>query len=94
MQANDSKSIIWHTSYDVKNPPARPSERHVRFVVISDTHGTQPDVPDGVSCKGILDSRTIELTYRSKDVLLHSGDLSEIGGVESIISQFEWLEWV
>lgn len=38
---------IW-TSYDPKQPPALTDDAHVRFVIISDTHGTEPaDVPNG-----------------------------------------------
>lgn len=51
MQTNKDKTIVWHTSYDVVNPPKKPSENFVRFIVISDTHGTQPKVPEGVSRK-------------------------------------------
>lgn len=38
---------IW-TSYDSKRVPPLTDESHVRFVIISDTHSTQPrDIPDG-----------------------------------------------
>ncbi|PWO00878.1 Metallo-dependent phosphatase [Tilletiopsis washingtonensis] len=68
-----SSGDAFHHTYDARSPPARPSEHHVRFVVISDTHSTEPsDVPDG-------------------DVLLHCGDLTDIGGTEAFERQIAWL---
>ncbi|UZJ57388.1 hypothetical protein CBS101457_006708 [Exobasidium rhododendri] len=47
MEFSKSNSIVWHTSYDVDNPPPKPSAKHVRFIVVSDTHNTEPEVPFG-----------------------------------------------
>jgi hypothetical protein len=48
MSSNSDNQIQWHSQYDIKSPPVKP-EGYVRFIVISDTHSTQPKVPDGVS---------------------------------------------
>jgi hypothetical protein len=36
-----------HLEYDIANPPARPERPHSRFVLISDTHNANFDLPDG-----------------------------------------------
>lgn len=42
-----SSAQVW-TSYDGNNPPALTDSSHVRFVIISDTHSTQPcNIPEG-----------------------------------------------
>lgn len=46
--SSSDNQIHWHSQYDIINPPVKP-EGYVRFVVISDTHSTQPEVPAGVS---------------------------------------------
>ncbi|MCO5585464.1 hypothetical protein L7F22_039397 [Adiantum nelumboides] len=71
MSSNSDNQIQWHSQYDIKSPPVKP-EGYVRFIVISDTHSTQPKVPDG-------------------DVLLHSGDLTDIGGTKAFEEQLAWL---
>lgn len=63
-------SDLWYLEYE--SPPPRPSEHHVRFVIIADTHSTQPNIPDG-------------------DVLLHCGDLTDIGTDAAFEAQIGWL---
>lgn len=53
---------VW-SSYDPERPPERISAHHVRFVVISDTHSTEPkDIPDGVSYVISAESMVTSLT--------------------------------
>lgn len=70
---NEAKTVYWHTQYNIDKPPAKPDPRFVRFVVISDTHSTQPQVPLG-------------------DVLLHSGDLTDLGSEAAFAEQLKWLK--
>lgn len=45
--SSSDNQIQWYTQYDHDHPPLKP-DGFVRFVVISDTHSTQPKIPDGV----------------------------------------------
>lgn len=53
---NKSGSLAWQSAYDgVNGAPPLSGKAHdhlVRFVILSDTHGTEPAVPDGVRCRG------------------------------------------
>lgn len=48
MPSSSDNQLQWHIQYDTNSLPVKP-EGYVRFVVISDTHSTQPKVPDGVN---------------------------------------------
>ncbi|PWN45032.1 Metallo-dependent phosphatase [Ceraceosorus guamensis] len=62
---------VVHLQYDVHAPPPLASPSHARFVILSDTHSTEPEVPDG-------------------DVLLHCGDLTDIGTQHSFERFLDW----
>jgi 3',5'-cyclic AMP phosphodiesterase CpdA len=61
-----------HTAYETDNPPSKLSNTSLRFVCISDNHGTTMPVPDG-------------------DVLLHAGDLTELGRLAEMERVMKWL---
>ena len=52
-----------------------PQEGVVRFVVLSDTHSRHNEMPDGVP---------------DGDVLLHCGDLTNIGTPSELVEVNEW----
>ncbi|PWN54014.1 Metallo-dependent phosphatase [Violaceomyces palustris] len=73
MFEQESTGVTCFADYELSNPPKITSETHVRFVIVSDTHSTQPHVPDG-------------------DVLLHCGDLTDLGTDDAIQKQIEWIK--
>lgn len=53
--ANEDGSITWHYEYNIDQPPERADKPTVvRFIVLSDTHSTEPDVPNGVGTHSAL----------------------------------------
>lgn len=71
-QSSAKPSYAIHTSYDINHPPARLSSTSVRFICISDNHGSTLPVPDG-------------------DVLLHAGDLTDLGQLAELERVMDWI---
>lgn len=70
---NAAGSMHWHTKYDVSQPPSKPHPRYVRFIVISDTHSTRPNVPQGVS--DLASFQSLSMGKQFVDLLAYAGCL-------------------